>query len=168
MVLTGKTRAGAGAPGRYTGTRDRLARLDDFVTGYSSLAYPRRFPVHTLKIDRIFIQEMLESGEAHILVDATIALGHSLGTQALSLRPNTVGKGLPTYSASTKRRDGACYHATTECPLLAQTFLDLPERSQPGSMLGDGTAELAVRRQGHGVLAEIAIEHTKPGLAAAS
>ncbi len=60
----------------------RLA-IDDFGTAYSSLAYLNRLPVHSLKIDRSFIQNMgvadrSEKG-SHKIVQAILALGKSLG-----------------------------------------------------------------------------------------
>jgi diguanylate cyclase (GGDEF)-like protein len=53
--------------------------IDDFGTGYSSLSYLHRFPIHTLKIDRSFINQLdhnLEDGE---IVKAIIVLGINLG-----------------------------------------------------------------------------------------
>ncbi len=57
--------------------------IDDFGTAYSSLAYLNRLPVHSLKIDRSFIQNMgvatqTEQGSFKI-VQAILALGKSLG-----------------------------------------------------------------------------------------
>jgi EAL domain-containing protein (putative c-di-GMP-specific phosphodiesterase class I) len=52
--------------------------IDDFGTGYSSLAYLARLPVETLKIDRGFINTMLDDPNSATLVQTMIALAHSL------------------------------------------------------------------------------------------
>ncbi len=52
--------------------------LDDFGSGYSSLAYLSRLPITRLKIDRSFVQELhQERGRA--IVEAIIKLAHGFG-----------------------------------------------------------------------------------------
>jgi diguanylate cyclase (GGDEF)-like protein/PAS domain S-box-containing protein len=74
--------------------------LDDFGTGYSSLARLRLFPVHTVKIDRSFVQEIDLDGGAP-LVTATIALA---GALALS----TVAEGVETKEQEAFLRAQGC------------------------------------------------------------
>ncbi|MEA5477002.1 EAL domain-containing protein [Pseudanabaena galeata UHCC 0370] len=58
--------------------------IDDFGTGYSSLSYLHRFPIHTLKIDRSFINQLdRHSGDSEI-VKAIIVLGINLGLNVIA------------------------------------------------------------------------------------
>ncbi|MFC7472905.1 putative bifunctional diguanylate cyclase/phosphodiesterase [Dankookia sp. GCM10030260] len=52
--------------------------LDDFGSGYSSLAYLWRFRFDTLKIDRAFVKEVRRDGKAAMIIESIIGLGHSL------------------------------------------------------------------------------------------
>ena len=55
----------------------RLA-IDDYGTGYSSLAYLRRLPVHELKIDKTFILGMARDSSDAVIVRSTIDLAHHM------------------------------------------------------------------------------------------
>jgi diguanylate cyclase (GGDEF)-like protein/PAS domain S-box-containing protein len=61
----------------------RLA-IDDFGTGHSSLAYLKQFPVHEVKVDRIFVQGIAESPVDSAIVRAIIDLANAMGISALA------------------------------------------------------------------------------------
>ncbi|SDX33464.1 bifunctional diguanylate cyclase/phosphodiesterase [Paenibacillus sp. CF384] len=52
--------------------------IDDFGTGYSSLSYLKNFPIHRLKIDKSFLDDMIENPKERAIVGAIIVMSHSL------------------------------------------------------------------------------------------
>lgn len=58
--------------------------LDDFGTGHSSLSHLRDFPVDVVKIDRSFVDQMLDDQEIAAIVRAVIHLAHSLSIDVVA------------------------------------------------------------------------------------
>ena len=67
--------------------------IDDYGTGYSSLAYLRHLPVDELKIDRSLTAEVDSAPRAAAIVRHTVALAHDLGIAV-------VAEGVETASTS--------------------------------------------------------------------
>jgi len=75
------------------GVRDSLAELrslgvrlmlDDFGTGFSSLSYLKRFPVHTLKIDRSFVAGLGREDGDRAIVAAIMGVANALELQVIA------------------------------------------------------------------------------------
>jgi EAL domain-containing protein (putative c-di-GMP-specific phosphodiesterase class I) len=58
--------------------------MDDFGTGYSSLSYLRLFPFDKIKIDRSFIQAMMQEEGSIEIIRAVIGLGRALNIKVLA------------------------------------------------------------------------------------
>jgi diguanylate cyclase (GGDEF)-like protein len=94
--------------------------IDDYGTGYSSLAYLRALPVHELKLDRSFITHLTSDPRAAAIVRSTLQLGQELGM-------TIVVEGVEDGHALATLRQWGCdvaqgYHIAR--PMPAGSFLD--------------------------------------------
>ena len=58
--------------------------LDDFGTGYSSLSHLQRLPITCLKIDRLFIKELMAQGVEMAMTATIIDLAHHLNLSVIA------------------------------------------------------------------------------------
>ncbi|MEM7142085.1 MAG: EAL domain-containing protein [Actinomycetota bacterium] len=78
--------------------------VDDFGTGFSSLAYLKRFPVDALKIDRAFVNDLARDSEDEAFVKSIVSLA-----AALSL--DVVAEGVETREQAALLLDLGCRRA---------------------------------------------------------
>jgi len=88
--------------------------IDDYGTGYSSMAYLKRLPVDELKVDRTFVRDVDTDREDVALVRGAIELGHSLGM-------SVVAEGVESAGHATTLRGLGCdvaqgYHYARPMP----------------------------------------------------
>lgn len=58
--------------------------IDDYGTGYSSLALLKRLPINALKIDLLFVSQMIRNDQDAVIVNSTINLAHNLGLEVIA------------------------------------------------------------------------------------
>jgi len=58
--------------------------LDDFGTGFSSLAYLKKLPVHVVKIDRVFVEDIERSADSRAFTEAMILMAHALDKHVIA------------------------------------------------------------------------------------
>ncbi len=58
--------------------------LDDFGTGYSSLTYLKDFPIDIIKLDRVFIQEILRDKKAYYITQTIVELATYLDIELIA------------------------------------------------------------------------------------
>lgn len=58
--------------------------IDDFGTGFSSLAYLRMLPVHAVKLDKSFVTHLHERADDRSIVNSTVRMAHELGLKVVA------------------------------------------------------------------------------------
>ncbi|MBR3575627.1 MAG: bifunctional diguanylate cyclase/phosphodiesterase [Lachnospiraceae bacterium] len=58
--------------------------LDDFGTGYSSLSYLKKFPIDTLKVDKSFIDTVLDDTSTRIITESILNMSHAMGFETVA------------------------------------------------------------------------------------
>jgi len=92
--------------------------IDDFGTGWASLTYLREFPVHALKIDRVFVAGLGTGSRDDTIVGSMVSLGRELDVAV-------VAEGVEREDQRRRLRELGC--------VLGQGYLF--GRPQPASML---------------------------------
>ncbi len=111
--------------------------VDDFGTGYSSLAYLRKFPVDSLKIDRMFTNAITTSPESKALIGTLVQLGKDLGLSTLAEGVETVDEMDVLRAANVDQGQGFLMAhpldpTTLENQLLIPTRASTPTPPLPG------------------------------------
>ncbi|MEL0067957.1 MAG: EAL domain-containing protein [Gammaproteobacteria bacterium] len=95
--------------------------MDDFGTGYSSLNYLKRLPLHQIKIDKSFIDDVGKYAKDDMIIQSIIQLAHNL-------KLKVVAEGVETFSQHEFLSDLDCQEGQGyfySPPLKAKEFKEL-------------------------------------------
>jgi diguanylate cyclase (GGDEF)-like protein/PAS domain S-box-containing protein len=106
----------------------RLA-IDNFGTGYASLAQIRNFPIDTIKLDKSFIRNLPQDSKDKAITEAIIAMGKTLSL-------TVVAEGVETEGQDDFLRDLICDEMQGfyfSKPVAPDNFADLLRNHDPSS-----------------------------------
>lgn len=91
-----------------------IVAIDDFGVGYSSLSQLRQLPSHGLKIDRSFVNDIVEDVDDRAIVKAIVGLGKNLNLEITAEGVETLEQHVLLKNMGCKKSQG--YFYAKPCP----------------------------------------------------
>ncbi|KPF81109.1 hypothetical protein IP70_24600 [alpha proteobacterium AAP38] len=105
--------------------------LDDFGTGYATLSLLQRLPVDTLKIDRSFVSEMIDTRSSEEIVRMVVALARALDKDLVAEGVETVEQSRRLVELGCEAGQGWLYARAMPYDAL-MAFIDKSHSTAPG------------------------------------
>ncbi len=106
-----------------------LISIDDYGTGYSSLAYLRDLPVHALKLDKSFVMNMQDHDGDKVIVESTVQMAHALGLKVVAEGVETAADATFLKQCGYDYAQGYLYSAAMEPAKLGEWAVKFNSRS---------------------------------------
>lgn len=119
--------------------------IDDFGTGYSSLASLKYLPIDCLKIDRVFVTDMLNDPDSSIILGAIVNVAHALGHDVIAEGVETMDQAVALYGIGCEIVQGYLFSR----PVTAEKLPGLAQQNfKPVTVNNNGFATLNVLKSG--------------------
>jgi EAL domain-containing protein (putative c-di-GMP-specific phosphodiesterase class I) len=119
--------------------------IDDFGTGYSSLSSLKYLPIDCLKVDRMFVTDMLKDPDSSILLGAIVSVAHALGHEVIAEGVETQEQAVALSGIGCEIVQG--YYFSRPVPaekipeLVQQRFLKATTKNNVGLLRLDATKQ---------------------------
>ena len=115
--------------------------LDDFGTGYSAITALHRLPIHTVKIDRSFVADVVTEPSTAPLVQGLLQLGRGMGLQVIAEGIEDLDQAAWLLDHGCAMAQGYAFGRPAPLPSPAEVFIaemtDAPAEDVAGELLPD-------------------------------
>ena len=113
--------------------------LDDFGTGYSAITALHRLPIHTVKIDRSFVADVVTEPATAALVQGLLQLGRGMGLQVIAEGIEDLDQAAWLLDHGCAMAQGYAFGRPAPLPSPAEVFIgemtDAPAEDVAGALL---------------------------------